>query len=73
MSLLELHWILQCLCVRQEDGGGGPGGLFLNLPQPQVNKTKQHTTLAALFVRSQPSFLREIITQYLLTRSYVKA
>jgi len=22
MTLLELHWILQVFCVRQEDGGG---------------------------------------------------
>ena len=26
MTLLELHYILQVFCVRQEDGGGRTGG-----------------------------------------------
>ena len=51
-ELLKLHWILQCLCVSQEDGGASEivkakssgedprasGGLVSNLPHPEANR-----------------------------------
>jgi len=47
MTLLELNYILQVFCVRQEEGGG----VNWNLPHPRVNKIKEHSKVHLCAVR----------------------